>query len=96
MDVSKGFGFVAFDSFTSADNAIASMNGQYLGGKPISVSYAQKERGHAGKADSTHGSAAERLIASLRPKSLSVPNTGTGMPFPPPPPPPPPPPQYIR
>jgi splicing factor 3B subunit 4 len=92
--VSKGFGFVAFDSFSAADSAIAAMNGQYLGGKPISVSFAQKREQSA----ETHGSAAERLIASLKPK---VPQPPAGFYVPPPPPPagyyvPPPPPQFMR
>jgi splicing factor 3B subunit 4 len=34
---SKGYGFVSFDNFESADNAISQMNGQYLTGKQITV-----------------------------------------------------------
>ena len=103
--VSKGFGFVSFDAFTAADAAIKSMHGQYLGNKPISVSYAQKKdsSNRAGSAPEFHGTAAERLMASLKPKiSSNIPN-----PMPPPPgaamyppmympPPPPPPPGFIR
>ncbi len=40
---SKGFGFVNFDTFEAADASIAAMNGQYLSGRPISVSYALKK-----------------------------------------------------
>ena len=87
--LSKGFGFVAFDSFSSADSAISAMNGQFLGNKVISVSYAQKKE--AGKTES-HGTAAERLMASLRPKpsssTLPIPPPPPPMFFPPPPPPP--------
>ena len=54
---SRGFGFVSFESFEAADNAIEAMHGQYLCGRTISVTYAYKK-------DSTsnerHGSAAER------------------------------------
>jgi splicing factor 3B subunit 4 len=98
--ISKGFGFVSFDSFTSADGAIKSMNGQYLGNKPISVSYAQKkDTSRTGQAPEFHGTAAERLMASLKPKISQ-----TGVPMPPPPGgpmyssymPPPPPPSFIR
>lgn len=40
---SKGFGFVSYDSFDSSDAAIGAMNGQYLCGRPITVSYALKK-----------------------------------------------------
>ena len=92
--LSKGFGFVAFDSFTAADSAISAMNGQFLGNRVIAVSYAQKKE--ATKTE-MHGSAAERLLASLRPKA--APSVGVGFPPPPPPPmfmPPPPPPPSTR
>ena len=39
---SKGYGFVGFDNFESADAAITSMNGQFAGGKQIEVTYAYK------------------------------------------------------
>jgi splicing factor 3B subunit 4 len=93
---SKGFGFVTFDSFSSADAAISAMNGQYLGNKVISVTYAQKKEGKE-----AHGTAAERLMADLRKKqTAAVASTGMSIPPPPPsggmgymiPPPPPPPP----
>ncbi len=34
---SKGFGFVSFDSFESADLAIECMNGQFLSGRQVSI-----------------------------------------------------------
>jgi splicing factor 3B subunit 4 len=34
---SKGHGFVSFDNFSSADLAIAQMNGQYFSGRQIRV-----------------------------------------------------------
>ncbi|KAI8921972.1 hypothetical protein DFJ77DRAFT_425210 [Powellomyces hirtus] len=57
---SKGYGFVAFDNFESADAAIEAMNGQYLMNKPITVSFAFKKDGKGER----HGSAAERLLAA--------------------------------
>ena len=101
---SKGYGFVTFDTFTAADAAITAMNGQYLGNKVISVSYAQKKEG---KSADTHGSAAERLMAELKSKPVAQPPVSAapigfpgGIPPPPPPmsgfiPPPPPPAMFI-
>lgn len=51
---SKGFGFVSYDSFEASDAAIQAMNGQYLGGRPISVNYAYKKDTKGER----HGSAA--------------------------------------
>jgi len=106
---SKGFGFIGFESFESSDSAIASMNGQFLSGRPISVSYALKKDSKGDR----HGSAAERLLAANNPTSLTRgprPTTNSfnspppvppqGVMYPPPPPPgmmgfaPPPPPGY--
>ena len=56
---SKKFGFVSFDNFDSADRAIEIMNGQYLEGKPIDVSYSYKKDSHGEK----HGSVSERVLA---------------------------------
>lgn len=39
---SKRHGFVSFDNFESSDSSINAMNGQYLCGKTIDVSYAYK------------------------------------------------------
>jgi splicing factor 3B subunit 4 len=41
--LSKHYGFVSYDNFESSDSAISSMQGQYLCGKPIEVSYAYKK-----------------------------------------------------
>jgi len=107
---SKGFGFIGYESFESSDAAIASMNGQYLSGRPISVSYALKRESKSER----HGSAAERLLAANNPSALSrtprphvhfsaaPPNQGVSPNIFPPPPPgvmvgftPPPPPGYM-
>jgi RNA recognition motif-containing protein len=53
-------GFISFDNFDSSDQAIEAMNGQYLCGKAITVSYAFKKDGKGGK----HGTEAERLLAA--------------------------------
>ncbi|KAI8056115.1 hypothetical protein BDF22DRAFT_673868 [Syncephalis plumigaleata] len=58
--ISKGYGFVSFDSFEAADAAIEAMDGQYLANKPISITYAFKKDGKGER----HGSAAERLLAA--------------------------------
>lgn len=39
----KKYGFVSFDNFDSSDQAINVMNGQYLEGRPVDVSYAYKK-----------------------------------------------------
>ncbi len=59
---SKGFAFVSFSDFESADAAIAALNGQYVAGRPISVAYAIKKDSKGER----HGSDAERLLASQR------------------------------
>jgi splicing factor 3B subunit 4 len=56
---SRGFGFVSFADFDASDAAVEGMNGQFLGGKEINVSYALKKDGKGER----HGSAAERLLA---------------------------------
>jgi splicing factor 3B subunit 4 len=100
--MSKGYGFVSFDSFEASDAAIAAMNGQYLCGRPITVSYALKKDSKTER----HGSVAERLLAGAKPHVISRPRPNTmfaspSMPGPPPgfmPPPPgmmPPPPSFM-
>lgn len=76
---SKGFGFVDYDNFEASDRAIDTMNGQYLGGRPITIQYAYKK----GTVGERHGSQAERLLAAasrtketLRPHTLFA--TGPG------------------
>lgn len=66
----KGFGFISFDNFESADAAIDAMEGQYLMNKQITVSYAFKKDGKGEK----HGSAAERLLAAEARKNVQMPN----------------------
>lgn len=66
--VSKGFGFVSFDDFEASDTAIESMNGQFLGGRPISVNYAFKKDTKGER----HGTPAERLLASQRKSKQST------------------------
>jgi splicing factor 3B subunit 4 len=80
--ISRGFGFITFDSFDSADKAIGAMNGQYLGNRPITVSYAHKKDNNQQNTPDTHGSAAERFITELRLKQTNHP---AGL-LPPPPP----------
>jgi len=67
---SRGFGFVSFDSFDASDAAIAQMNGQYLCGKPISVSYALKKDSKTDR----HGTPAERILAANNPNSIRRPH----------------------
>ena len=56
--VSKGFGFVSFDSFEAADAAIEAMHGQFLMNRAISVQYAFKK-----DSNERHGTPAERVMA---------------------------------
>lgn len=68
---SRGFGFLSYDTFESADAAVQGMNGQYLSGKPISVTYALKKDSKVDR----HGSAAERLLAASNPSRGARPHT---------------------
>lgn len=65
LGISKGYGFVSFDSFESSDFAIECMNGQYLCNRPIVVQYAYKKDTPGER----HGSQAERLLAASQPKT---------------------------
>lgn len=62
---SRGFGFVSFDCFESADAAIEGMDSQFISNKQIHPSYAYKKDTTNGE---KHGSDAERLLA----KKISV------------------------
>ncbi|EPY53304.1 RNA-binding protein Sap49 [Schizosaccharomyces cryophilus OY26] len=62
---SKGYGFVNFDSFDTADAAIEAMNNQFLMNKPITVSYAYKREGKGER----HGDLAERKLAAAAKKN---------------------------
>mmetsp|Transcript_4821 Transcript_4821/g.4262 ORF Transcript_4821/g.4262 Transcript_4821/m.4262 type:complete len:430 (-) Transcript_4821:232-1521(-) len=65
--LSKGFGFVSFDNLTSANSAIAAMNGHEVEGKHLKVE-AKKAKGDisygggGGASDSTHGPAGCNLF----------------------------------
>jgi splicing factor 3B subunit 4 len=52
--LSRGFGFVSYDSFEAADLAIESMHNRFLANKAITVNYAQKRDGRG----ELHGSGA--------------------------------------
>lgn len=57
---SRGFGFISYDSFEAADAAIATMNGQYVCNRPITVSFALKKDGKGER----HGTETERMLAA--------------------------------
>lgn len=65
---SRGFGFISYDAFESADAAMAAMNGQFLCNSPIQVSYALKKDSRGER----HGDASERLIAENLAKQQPV------------------------
>lgn len=88
--MSKGFGFLGYDSFQAADLAIECMHGQYLCNRQIVVQYAYKKDSNGER----HGSQAERLLASSNPNAIqphtrfaTLPGTNQFMPPPMPPPP---------
>jgi splicing factor 3B subunit 4 len=58
-NMSKGYGFISYGDFESSDGAIASMHGQYMMNKQISVQYAYKKDGKGER----HGDEAERMLA---------------------------------
>ncbi len=68
-NISKGYGFVSFDSFEASDVAKETMNGQYLLSKAITVEYAYKKDGKGER----HGDEAERKLASEGKKHNIVP-----------------------
>ncbi|PFH35320.1 RNA recognition motif-containing protein [Besnoitia besnoiti] len=78
--ISRGFGFVSFDTFEASDAALAAMNGQFICNRPIHVSYAYKKDTRGER----HGSAAERLLAASRPQitNPNAPATGAIKPVP--------------
>lgn len=69
---SKKYGFVSFDNFDSSDEAIKKMNGQYISGKPIDITYAYKKDTKGER----HGSVAERILAVNRPTNMYNPLFG--------------------
>lgn len=68
-NVSKGYGFVSYDSFEASDAAKDTMNGQYLLSKQITVEYAYKKDGKGER----HGDEAERKLAAEGKKHNVVP-----------------------
>lgn len=62
--MSKGYGFISFESFEASDLAIESMNGQYLCNRVIVCQYAFKKDTPGER----HGSQAERLLAASQPQ----------------------------
>lgn len=54
--------FLNFESFEAADAAIAAMDGQYLGTRPVTVSYAYRRDAR----NERHGSEAERTMAARK------------------------------
>lgn len=65
---SHRYGFVSFDNFESSDNAIQSMNGQFLCNRPITVTYAYKRDSKNEK----YGSWAERILAANKPYNRPI------------------------
>lgn len=72
-NISKGYGFVSFDSFEASDVARDTMNGQYLLSKSITVEYAYKKDGKGER----HGDEAERKLAAEGKKHNIVPEQQT-------------------
>ncbi|KAK3378022.1 hypothetical protein B0H63DRAFT_233146 [Podospora didyma] len=68
-NISKGYGFVSFDSFEASDIARNTMNGQYLLSKAITIEYAYKKDGKGER----HGDEAERKLAAEGKKHNIVP-----------------------
>jgi splicing factor 3B subunit 4 len=71
--VSKGFGFVSFDSFEASDAAIRDMHGTYMMSKEIIVEYAYKKDAKGER----HGDEAERRLAAEGKKNNIVPERQT-------------------
>jgi len=74
---SRGFGFISYDNFDNADAAINAMNGQYLCGRPINVTYALKKDGKGER----HGSEAERILSANNPSRQTRSNPMPAAPF---------------
>lgn len=64
--LSKGYGFISFESFEASDLAIESMNGQYLYNRIVVCQYAFKKDTPGER----HGSQAERLLAASQPQKF--------------------------
>ncbi|KAM7189638.1 hypothetical protein V8F20_010072 [Naviculisporaceae sp. PSN 640] len=68
-NISKGYGFISFDSFEASDAARAALNGQYILSQAITVEYAYKKDGKGER----HGDEAERKLAQEGKKHNIVP-----------------------
>lgn len=90
-NLSKGFGFISFDSFEASDLAIECMHNQYLCNRQITVQYAFKKGTALGEGDMVaeggrgpggmperHGSRAERMLAAANPHREFI-STKTGL-----------------
>ena len=64
--MTKIYAIVSFTDFNASDRALDALNGQYLGGRPVTVSYAFKKNG---KKRERRGSDAERRLAALGQKN---------------------------
>jgi len=64
--LSKGYGFISYDSFESSDVAIECMNGQFLCNRSIVVQYAFKKDAQGER----HGTQAERILAASQPQKF--------------------------
>ena len=73
--ISKGYGFVNYDNFESADSAINTMTGQYIAGQPVDVSYAYKKDTQGER----HGTTAERILAAKKPNVSSSVISGSSL-----------------
>jgi splicing factor 3B subunit 4 len=67
---SLSYGFVSYDSFEASDAALQAMEGQFLCGRIVNVSYAFKKDASKKGERERHGSAAERLLASSGTQSM--------------------------
>jgi splicing factor 3B subunit 4 len=68
----KGFGFVSFDNFASSDGAIEALNGQFLGGRQISVQYAFRKDAPSERHGSQAGASAHTPSLAFLESSLTL------------------------
>jgi splicing factor 3B subunit 4 len=74
----KGYAFVSYDSFQSADTAIECMSGQYLGNRQITVQYALKKDAEGRTTNERHGTRVERMLAEALQQHQTGPARGGG------------------
>ena len=58
----KAYATISFTDFNASDRALEALNGQFLGSRPITVSYALRKGGKKGE---RHGSDVQRRLATL-------------------------------